>query len=207
MQNEDIIDYYKPVEKYKYAGFWVRVGAYFLDFIILIVPVAVLQSLLFGSDSAVPKAYENLAGPILWWLYHATLESSSLQATFGKVMLELKVMDENGERLSFGRASGRHWAKIISTLLLFYGYIQIGFDKRNQGLHDKIAGCLVVYHSGDAAKKQATISEDGIKGFRNRFEKKSTPELEKIIAENTLVPEAVEAARQLVDERAVDSEN
>lgn len=78
------------------------------------------------------------------WLYHALMESSAKQATLGKMLLKLKVTDLNGQRISFWKATVRHFSKILSTLILLVGYLMVGWTKKKQALHDKIAGCLVV---------------------------------------------------------------
>jgi len=78
-----------------------------------------------------------------FWIYEAAMESSSKQATLGKMALGLKVTDEQGGRISFARATGRYFAKIISGMILFIGYIMAGFTARKQALHDMIAGTLV----------------------------------------------------------------
>ena len=72
------------------------------------------------------------------------MESSSLQATLGKMIFGMKVMDLNGNRISFARATGRHFAKYISSAILFVGYIMAGFTERKQALHDMLAGTLVI---------------------------------------------------------------
>jgi uncharacterized RDD family membrane protein YckC len=77
------------------------------------------------------------------WIYEAALESSSKQATLGKMALALKVTDLAGQRISFVRATGRHFAKILSGMILMIGYIMAGFTERKQALHDMIAGTLV----------------------------------------------------------------
>jgi uncharacterized RDD family membrane protein YckC len=77
------------------------------------------------------------------WIYEAAMESSSKQATVGKMALALKVTDLEGRRISFARATGRHFAKIISGMILLIGYIMAGFTERKQALHDMIAGTLV----------------------------------------------------------------
>jgi uncharacterized RDD family membrane protein YckC len=83
-------------------------------------------------------------GLIGGWLYEALMESSAKQATLGKMLLGLMVTDEAGNRISFARASGRHFAKYISSFTLFIGYIMAGFTAKKQALHDMIAGTLVV---------------------------------------------------------------
>jgi len=79
------------------------------------------------------------------WLYSAYLESGEKQDTWGKQALSIYVTDLSGNRVSFGRASGRFFAKIISGLIpLGIGYIMAGFTERKQALHDMIASCLVL---------------------------------------------------------------
>ncbi len=81
------------------------------------------------------------------WLYFAYLESGEKQGTWGKQMLGIYVTDLTGNRISFGRASGRFFAKIISGLIpLGIGYIMAGITERKQALHDMIASCLVLRH-------------------------------------------------------------
>ena len=53
--------------------------------------------------------------------------------------------DTEGHRISFGRASGRYFAKIVSTVILLIGFLMAGWTSRKQALHDLIAGTLVVH--------------------------------------------------------------
>lgn len=78
------------------------------------------------------------------WLYHAIMESSTKQATLGKMAISMKVTDMNGNRITFARASGRFFAKILSGLIFNIGYIIAGFTEKKQALHDMIAGTLVI---------------------------------------------------------------
>ena len=71
------------------------------------------------------------------------MESSSTQATLGKMAMSIVVTDISGNRVSFGRATGRHFAKIISAIILYIGYLMIAFTEKKQGLHDIIADTLV----------------------------------------------------------------
>ena len=90
------------------------------------------------------------------WLYFTLLESSSWQATLGKKALGLYVTDERWQRLSFGRANGRYWSKLISVLVLGIGFLMVGFTERKQGLHDKIAGTLVSRRTPSSALEPTT---------------------------------------------------
>ncbi len=77
------------------------------------------------------------------WLYEAFMESSTRQATLGKMIFGMRVTDLAGNRISFERATGRYFAKWVSTITLFIGYIMAGFSERKQALHDLLAGTLV----------------------------------------------------------------
>ena len=79
------------------------------------------------------------------WLYYACFESSTWQGTPGKKVLNIAVTDMSGARISFGRASGRFFAKFITRLIpLGIGFILAGITERKQALHDMIASTLVL---------------------------------------------------------------
>ena len=139
-----------------YGGFWIRAVAAIIDGIILRVVVAPIH-LVFGGlgmagmMSGLPhRGLALLGGGVTFilllfgsWLYEAFMESSSYQATLGKMIFGMRVTDLNGNRISFERATGRHFAKWLSTMILCIGYIMVGFTERKQGLHDLLAGTLV----------------------------------------------------------------
>ncbi|MEO0072905.1 MAG: RDD family protein [candidate division WOR-3 bacterium] len=129
------------LSKLRYAGFWLRLVAYLLDTLVLVIPVGILSALL-----SFPFPRLMLAA-IINWLYFSLMESSKLQATLGKLALGLTVTDINGNRISFARATARHFAKIISGLTIFIGFILAGFTPKRQALHDIIADCLVIKKS------------------------------------------------------------
>ncbi len=78
------------------------------------------------------------------WLYYALMESSARQGTIGKNILSIIVTDTEGNRITFGRATGRFFGKILSELILNIGYLMIAFTEKKQGLHDILANCLVI---------------------------------------------------------------
>jgi uncharacterized RDD family membrane protein YckC len=133
-----------------FAGFWKRLAASLIDvFINLLIGIIVGGTVGFlmgasGYEMEAIEALANVAGYLASWIYFAAFESSEGQATPGKKALGIKVTDLNGKRISFGRASGRFFAKYLSAALLCIGFVMIAFTKRKQGLHDMIAGCLVV---------------------------------------------------------------
>jgi uncharacterized RDD family membrane protein YckC len=154
-----------PRAQVSYAGFWKRVAALLIDKLILgfgamiiLIPIFIMFGLgiAFNSDN---MNMEDNAGFILAfigaymmlicfvfimdWLYFALLESKK-GATLGKMVLNIKVTDMNGNPVSFGRASGRYFGKILSGLTLGIGYIIAGFSQQKQALHDILAKTLVV---------------------------------------------------------------
>jgi uncharacterized RDD family membrane protein YckC len=72
------------------------------------------------------------------------MESSSKRATLGKMALGIIVTDLEGKRISFGRATGRFFSKILSGIIIYIGFIMVAFTDKKQGLHDMIAGTLVI---------------------------------------------------------------
>jgi uncharacterized RDD family membrane protein YckC len=154
-----------------YAGLGRRVFAFIIDAIMLLIFIAIAAgffSLIQGvkyfyyvtvqrapiavlTEAGTPEA---ALGPIIAslgvlfiiipWLYFAGFECSGGQATPGKTLMHIVVTDKEGNRISFARATIRHFAKFISTLIIFIGFIMIGLTRKRQGLHDRIAGCLVL---------------------------------------------------------------
>lgn len=134
----------------RYANFWRRLAAWWFDQLILTVIgyglALVVVSYVLPSGVSWELIYitATCALLLLNWLYHAAFESSSLQATLGKLAIELKVTTLSGDRIGFGRASGRYFAKILSALLFGIGFMMIAFTPRRQALHDLLTDCLVV---------------------------------------------------------------
>lgn len=140
----------------EYAGFWLRFVAYIIDSIIVSIPLMVFgMGAFIGADmtSAIEEAPDmSMIGLIVYyassiiipWLYYAFMESGNKQATLGKIALGLKVTDLSGGKISFARASGRYFGKIVSTIILFIGFAMAGFTEKKQALHDSMAECLVV---------------------------------------------------------------
>lgn len=142
----------------RYAGFWLRAVAVLIDGLITGVAVFVVSFLVgfaigfssatSGGDPVTAQVVSGLLGQgiavIGTRLYFALMESSSMQATLGKKAMGLIVVDVDGRRISFGRATGRYFAKILSFAILLIGYFMAGWTKRKQALHDMMASTLVI---------------------------------------------------------------
>jgi uncharacterized RDD family membrane protein YckC len=135
-----------------YAGFWRRLGAFVVDWIIvtlLILLVAfvigvVLEVLLPGSRAGEDAGWAWLIPTLITLLYYPLQESSTAQATLGKRVFNIIVTDSQRRRISFWRALGRYLAKIVSAMTLGIGYLMAGFTAHKQALHDMLADTLVV---------------------------------------------------------------
>jgi uncharacterized RDD family membrane protein YckC len=136
----------------EYAGLGLRFGAFILDFLItmaigfvcgIILGVMLAATGSHWSDEEV-GAFAYLMGAVVNWFYFTLFESSALMATPGKRALGLRVIDLQGRRIGFGRATGRYFGKFLSLIALGFGYWTIPSSPMRQGWHDKMAGCLVL---------------------------------------------------------------
>ena len=135
-------------DRVAYGGFWIRVLAYLIDGILLTIVYGIVARLLgidiFESDWRHYDPMGNLLSLVIGWLYFALLESSERGATVGKMAMGLRVVTSDGQRLSFMNATGRYFAKILSAIILCIGFIMVAFTDKTRGLHDIIAGTLVI---------------------------------------------------------------
>lgn len=155
----------------RYAGFWLRFAAYIIDQFVIslagfIIAVPVIIGIVaFGlnlKDINEPSDFFShngllmvggiiglvmlaiLISIVMKWLYYALMESSKYGGTLGKMAVSIKVVDMEGYKVSFARATGRYFARIITNMTLLIGYIIAGFTEKKQALHDLIASCIVI---------------------------------------------------------------
>ncbi len=146
----------------KHAGFWRRLLAFFIDYLLLSTLLAPVLFLIYGrgyflwlaeteglfeiygsADLLLTKVLPFLLLILLW---------RRLGATPGKILLDCRVVDARTlEKISIRNAFIRAAGYIISALPVYLGFIWIAFDKRKQGLHDKLAGTLVLHDPDDYA--------------------------------------------------------
>ena len=145
----------------EYAGFWIRFVAVIIDGIILGVVSIMVNFALFGSMFNFPTPGSNtppeavltgLLGRIgLSWIVNTVLACSyesfflgKFGATPGKMALSLRVVRPDGSPISYGRAAGRYFGKLLSSMTLLIGYIIAGFDSQKRALHDMICDTRVI---------------------------------------------------------------
>lgn len=156
-----------------YAGFWRRAAASTLDSLALVIPVAIIQVALaavLGATAALSDPTTMFASGsgaaifaalylfplLLQAAYFAVMHASPKQASLGKMAVGIKVVDENGGRISFARGFGRYFAFLLGYMMLGIGVLMAAFTDRKRGLHDMMCSTLVVdrwAHTGRAAEQ------------------------------------------------------
>lgn len=151
-----------------YSGFWVRVGAYLIDGIILLIPLLLLffaitfmtstteglplmDSFSVASDSLLFNVI-SIVVSFTYFIYFTKKNG----ATLGKKALKLKVISVDGKELTWKQVILRESIGRIASGFFNIGYIMVAFSPVKQGLHDRIAGTYVV--SGSAVPIQQSVS-------------------------------------------------
>ena len=148
-----------------YAGFWIRVAAYLIDYIVLMVVTYGLMFAIFGSTFMVmdPNRIQNMENDpeaaaafigiytgIFFISFFGTALYKALMVwkwggTLGKLAVGIKVVDIEGRPLSLGRAIGRAFAEMLNAFACSLTYLMPAFDDQKRGLHDHICATRVVH--------------------------------------------------------------
>jgi uncharacterized RDD family membrane protein YckC len=153
---------------FDYAGFWQRFGAWIIDVIIITIPSVIAAYMLggveaythfvnqFQSNADMTKALHDyaqasesssVASIVITYVYYTLFEASKWQATPGKLALRLRVTDMDGQRISLVRSAGRNVVRLTSLvypLIPAICYLAVAWTQRKQGVHDLMAGTLVL---------------------------------------------------------------
>lgn len=147
----EILGFKKPALLMQYFGsFDQRLLASVLDWFMLLgvfIIIAFIVVLMFihNKEQRIVASFSFLGAiPFAKIIYHIIMESSAQQATYGKQMLKIKVVDMQGNRIGTGKAISRNLCKIFSVATFFVGYLLAFFNKKQQCLHDMMAGTLVI---------------------------------------------------------------
>ncbi len=120
----------------EYAGFWIRFASYIIDAIILFVVGIVLAIAVGGTSGAVLQFAVGVVYTIGFWIAQG--------ATPGKMAVGIRITTVDGGDIDFGRALLRYVGYIASAIILLIGFLMIGFTREKRGLHDYIAGTVVI---------------------------------------------------------------
>ena len=136
----------------EYASFGARLLAVIIDIIIVNTASSMIQApflaMMLGNLNSTTMIV-GFVGPILLVgglavFYTVWLESSAWQATLGKKILGLRVVDLDGRRITFWKSASRNFNKSISSLILGIGYLMPLWTAKRQALHDRMSRCLVI---------------------------------------------------------------
>ena len=158
-----------PPTAFEYAGFWRRTCAGTIDVVLeaaaaLVVMFAIDKLLdrigqMLGYERWMSKMAAGMAYILVLsigaWLYAAFAESSARRATIGKRIMGLQVVTADGEKVSFGQATIRHFMKFLSLFTAGVGFMMAGWTERHQALHDIPCDCIVIRVPGE----QSTSSQ------------------------------------------------
>tara|TARA_B100001996_G_C18337248_1_gene468735 strand:- start:44 stop:580 length:537 start_codon:yes stop_codon:yes gene_type:complete len=140
-------EYIELPEGQKYAGFWHRVWAGLIDFVILYISSWIF-SFGFGFMILANVSYEvymywtygiGIVWIFVYLFYYVLFQMSSKQATLGMMVVGIKIYDEELNRVGFWRLTGRYFTTGLSNIILWIGFFMIGWTERKQGLHDIVA--------------------------------------------------------------------
>jgi len=161
------------MDEVKYAGFWVRFVASFLDTLFLALPVAVViyflsdgnwfdfsqyqQNIAYAMSGNASKALESQPQMSLKWelLFEVSVLLVTVifwrrwrGATPGKRFVHIKIVDaKTFKDIDNTQAITRSFGYIVSTLALLIGFFMVAFRKDKRGLHDLLAGTAVIYEN------------------------------------------------------------
>lgn len=172
----------------EYAGFWLRFGAWVIDYLILIVPFTII-SLSMGLGAvmttvmdqmktdqvAALEAYATAVLPITYvlmvigFIYYTLFEASKWQATPGKMAVGIRVTDTDGQRISIARSAGRNAVRLTNVLrfpvpLPLICYVVAAFTERKQGVHDLLAHTYVLMGRADQVTASTVAPSSGENG-------------------------------------------
>lgn len=156
-----------------YAGFFSRLAAFLLDSIlvgiglwIIKVPVWFIELAVGDSLLFKPILFTYNIFDVVYYLITAAyfvLMTYFCGATVGKFLMKIRVVDSEGQKLSFISVLIRETVgRYLSAVIIYIGYIIAGFDNCKQGLHDKIADTCVVYTYKPCEKKQQPVQVERI---------------------------------------------
>lgn len=159
----------------RYAGFWVRAAARIIDFLVIVGIYNIFYIVdRFGASAGLwaPSGFEEnvperrlspdntvrgaffLCFPIFYYVY---LHGSYGQ-TFGKMAFRIRVVNEDGTPLDYKRAFLRWLGYFLCVFTLYIGYVMAAFDRRKQGLHDRVCRTLVVHT--DPVRERAVLDKE-----------------------------------------------
>jgi len=152
----------------RFAGFWRRLVAYWIDILPITMAVALVFYFFLGFDSTldrylsrekrdldarwdflVARNHIRNLSMALYLAYCGVMEASTLRGTLGKWVMGIVVVNTDGSPLTYAQAAKRNSTKALSFLVFGLGCLWVAWSRTKQGWHDKLAGTLVVQCSAE----------------------------------------------------------
>ncbi|HVU38789.1 MAG TPA: RDD family protein [Opitutales bacterium] len=157
----------------RYASFWLRFAAYFVDGLIVGLPVGVIMAIWFISTGlasnhgapATPEEISEKITPLIWlvmfgsaalFIIYETLMLGRWGATLGKMACKIQVVTADNEPISYARAFGRACCKGCSRFLSIFAlavFLPAAFDKERRAAYDFLCGTRVVCQPAATARR------------------------------------------------------
>jgi len=147
--------------EYKHAGFWIRFFAILIDSVILMIPMSIIFGFTVSVNPLAAVSINQLmnliiiVGTVLLWIKWGG-------RTPGKKIMGIRILKSDYSELDTKTAIIRYFSYILSTITFGIGYLMVGLRKDKRGLHDLIAGTVVVYDKQDIKENnyQSEVKED-----------------------------------------------
>lgn len=161
------------ISKVEYAGFGVRLLAYILDSVVQLCVIVPLALAMFGSAFFTNPEFNGGAREyLLTWFFpllYAVLFWKYKSATPGKIWMGIMIVDaRTGVVPVTGKLLLRYVGYIVCVLTLMLGFLLILIDKKKRGLHDMMAGTLVIKTPELVAQEHNVSAQDETRHFMDR---------------------------------------
>lgn len=137
-------------ENDRLAGWWIRVGAYLIDSVILLISLGIVAGIGFAISDVAGSILLILALVVYLLGYWVYFEGGESGQTLGKRAVGIRVVGDDGTRAGYGKAFGRNIVARVIGLIPFVGLVDVLWplwDRRKQCLHDKAGSTIVVHTS------------------------------------------------------------
>jgi uncharacterized RDD family membrane protein YckC len=137
----------------RYAGFGIRFAATFLDGLILGVPMIIVFIAIGATSASNAESTASQIIPLFIQMAFIFVQIAyqvffwgKFGATPGKMACKIKVVSSDGSKISYGRATGRAFAEMLSGMVCYIGYLLVAFDNpQRRALHDHICNTRVIF--------------------------------------------------------------
>lgn len=136
-----------------YASVWKRFFAFLID-------AAVFGLLFWALAQTLDHVSLSVILLVMIWLYYALLESSPMQASLGKIIMGIKVVNRRGKRLTFWQATERILSKLVTNITFYFGFFIAAFDRKKQTLHDRISHSAVIVKDAEFNPDDFELAEE-----------------------------------------------